>query len=116
MATYNISVKMKNGRTLMIFAAGSDAVGKQLNVSVRGLGSATTPTDFTVPQGEVWEVADISNGGDDTGMIDFTSDGESKGRYINLADHNATAIRPPVNITFVPGKRYRAEVLATLKA
>lgn len=107
---------MKNGRTLLLYAAANAAVGVQMPCSVKGAPGTTSPTDFSVPQGEIWEIADISNGGCLTGMFDFTADGESKGRFINLPDHTSTAIRPPVNITFVPGKRYRAEVIVQLAA
>lgn len=113
---YYPQFKVANGRTIILYAAANAAVGVCMPVSIKGMPTTTSPTDFTVPAGETWVLTDFMNEGCTSGVFEITSDGESKGRIISNSSHANDKIRPPLNITLVSGRRYRCEVIATFPA
>lgn len=108
MATYVGNIYFKNGRRLSIHFPTSAAVGSYLPCEVSGVAGATSSYEFSVPQGEIWEVEDYTCT-NTAGEFEIIKDNVGTGRYLpSTADRAVSAAnRPKVNLGFSPGARFK---------
>lgn len=99
----------RNGRQLTFYQAANVAVGTSLPVEVYGQAGTGSDTFFMVPAGEVWEVEDMTTS-ETAGQVQVYRENFPTGKYFATDATRATTagnIRPKINMTFVPGVRYR---------
>lgn len=108
MATYLSSLYFKNGKRLSIYQKTTHPVGDYLPCESAGVATATSSFEFSVPQGEVWEVSDFVSS-NTAGEFELIADGRPTQRYLPTDASraaNATS-RPPIEMTLIPGIRYK---------
>lgn len=108
MATYQSYISFKNGKRLSIHQPTTAPVGSYLPCEANGVAGATSSVEFSVPQGEVWEVSDFVSA-NTAGEFEIIADGRNTNRYLPTDASRAAsaANRPPISMTFVPGIRYK---------
>lgn len=108
MATYVGNIYFKNGRRLSIHFPTTAPAGSYLPCEVSGVASATSSNEFSVPAGEVWEVSDYTCT-NTAGEFEIIKDNVGTDKYLpSTADRAVSATnRPKVDLTFVPGPRYK---------
>lgn len=102
------SIYFLNGRRISVYQAANAAVGSYLPCETAGVATSTSSYEFSVPQGEVWQITDFTTG-NTAGEFEVIVDGQPSGRYIptDASRAPAAANRPPISVTLVPGKRYK---------
>lgn len=108
MATYEANFYMKNGRRLNLHFPTQHPVGSYVPCEASGQASATSSFEFSVPAGEVWEVEDYTTT-NTAGEIEIYKDTMGTGKYLPTTAARAESVtgRPKVQLTFVPGPRYK---------
>lgn len=108
MATYEANFYMKNGRRVNLHFPTTHPIGSYVPCEVAGTASATSSVEFSVPAGEIWEVEDYTTT-NTSGEIEIYKDNLGAQKYLptTAARAESVANRPKVNMTFVPGVRYK---------
>lgn len=108
MATYVSNLYAKNGKRLSIYHKSTHPVGEYCPTELNGVATANSSFEFTIPQGEVFEVTDFTTT-NTAGEIELVVDGVPRQRFLPTdASRAASATnRPPINMTLVNGPRYK---------
>lgn len=111
MATYQGNLYFSNRRRLSIHFPTNAAVGSFLPVQMNGQADANSPKDFRVPEDGMVAVDFITT--QTQGEFQIIADGVPTNRFMPTdASQAATAIRPPVNLTFRRGVKYEIQMTA----
>lgn len=114
MTDYNVTMKLSNGQTISVFAAGSSAAGTYLKVDTNGKATTNSPVTFFVP--ETVEVVDIWTSCA-SGEFTVISQGQPTNVFIDCAVQQATAtMRTKPLFGFAKGTQYMLKVTSAFAA